>query len=119
MSAIADVLCISRKAVEKHVNSIFTKLLLSGDQVRHPRVQAVLIYLARRPPNPDTFNPVLAAGRATTQSMPHPEFVDALSGPAPGGGGTAPGCRRRQITCRALPRQHQPDHTPKADYPRS
>ncbi len=44
-SAIAEALYISRKAVEKHVNSIFTKLLLNSDDARHPRVHAVLIYL--------------------------------------------------------------------------
>ena len=44
-AAIATVLFISRKAVEKHVNSIFSKLLLPGRDEHHPRVQAVLVYL--------------------------------------------------------------------------
>jgi DNA-binding NarL/FixJ family response regulator len=48
-AAIAEHLVISRKAVEKHVNSIFSKLLLSTRDELHPRVQAVLIYLARGP----------------------------------------------------------------------
>jgi hypothetical protein len=60
-AAIADVLFISRRAVEKHVNAIFAKLLVPGRDERHPRVQAVLIYLdhveatdllAPRPPAP-------------------------------------------------------------------
>jgi hypothetical protein len=32
--------------VEKHINSIFSKLNLSGDQELHPRVRATLMYLA-------------------------------------------------------------------------
>jgi DNA-binding NarL/FixJ family response regulator len=46
-AAIAETLVVSRKAVEKHVNAIFSKLLLSGRDEQHPRVQAVLIYLAK------------------------------------------------------------------------
>jgi DNA-binding NarL/FixJ family response regulator len=45
-AAIADALVLSRKAVEKHINSIFSKLGLAGDEDAHPRVQAVLLYLA-------------------------------------------------------------------------
>jgi DNA-binding NarL/FixJ family response regulator len=45
-AAIADSLVLSRKAVEKHINSIFSKLGLAGDEDAHPRVQAVLLYLA-------------------------------------------------------------------------
>ena len=44
-AAIAEFLFISRKAVEKHVNSIFSKLLLSARDEQHPRVAAVLLYL--------------------------------------------------------------------------
>jgi DNA-binding CsgD family transcriptional regulator len=117
-AAIADVLCISRKAVEKHVNSIFSKLLLSGDQARHPRVQAVLIYLVRRPPDPDLSDSDPPARRAATRRMPHPGLAAAPPRPRSGHGGTAPDCRRRPITCRALPRQHAPDHPPEGDDPR-
>jgi DNA-binding NarL/FixJ family response regulator len=46
-AAIAETLFVSRKAVEKHINAIFSKLLLSGHDEQHPRVQAVLIYLAK------------------------------------------------------------------------
>jgi hypothetical protein len=57
--AIGEALFISRKAVEKHVNSIFSKLLLTGgDGGRHPRVQAVLFYLTH-------LQPEARAGTAT------------------------------------------------------
>jgi len=45
-SAIAEDLVLTPHAVEKHINSIFTKLGLSGDRVNHPRVRAALLYLA-------------------------------------------------------------------------
>ena len=45
-TAIADTLVLTRHAVEKHINSIFTKLGLSGDPDTHPRVRAALMYLA-------------------------------------------------------------------------
>lgn len=45
-AAIADALVLSRKAVEKHINAIFFKLGLTGDEEQHPRVRAVLVYLA-------------------------------------------------------------------------
>lgn len=45
-AAIADNLVLTRHAVEKHINSIFTKLGLSGDPDTHPRVRAALLYLA-------------------------------------------------------------------------
>ena len=44
-AAVAEFLFISRKAVEKHVNSIFSKLLLNAQDEQHPRVAAVLLYL--------------------------------------------------------------------------
>jgi DNA-binding NarL/FixJ family response regulator len=45
-TAVADRLVLTRHAVEKHINSIFTKLGLSGDPQTHPRVRAALLYLA-------------------------------------------------------------------------
>ena len=45
-AAIAASLVISQRAVEKHINSIFAKLGLAHDDEAHPRVRAVLAYLA-------------------------------------------------------------------------
>jgi len=45
-AAIAAELFLTQHAVEKHINSIFTKLDLSGDRTNHPRVRATLMYLA-------------------------------------------------------------------------
>jgi DNA-binding NarL/FixJ family response regulator len=44
--AIADTLFLSQRAVEKHINSIFTKLDLLPEPDANRRVQAVLLYLA-------------------------------------------------------------------------
>jgi len=44
-SAVAEVLFISQRAVEKHINSIFTKLDLSPTEDSHRRVRAVLLFL--------------------------------------------------------------------------
>jgi DNA-binding NarL/FixJ family response regulator len=45
-SVIAEKLYLSSRGVEKHINSIFSKLGLTGDQQAHPRVRAVLLYLS-------------------------------------------------------------------------
>jgi DNA-binding NarL/FixJ family response regulator len=45
-AAIAESLVLSRRAVEKHINSLFTKLSLSGETKSHHRVMAVLLYLS-------------------------------------------------------------------------
>ena len=45
-AAIAETLFLSERAVEKHINSIFTKLDLPVDADANRRVQAVLVYLA-------------------------------------------------------------------------
>jgi DNA-binding NarL/FixJ family response regulator len=47
-AAIAETLVLSERAVEKHINSIFSKLGLSQEQATHRRVKAVLLYLADR-----------------------------------------------------------------------
>lgn len=44
-AAIAATLFISERAVEKHINSIFSKLGLSEERSVHRRVKAVLLYL--------------------------------------------------------------------------
>lgn len=45
-ATIATSLVITQRAVEKHINSIFSKLGVSYDDAAHPRVTAVLAYLA-------------------------------------------------------------------------
>ncbi len=45
-AAIADALYLSERAVEKHINSIFTKLDLLPQKETNRRVRAVLLYLA-------------------------------------------------------------------------
>ena len=44
-AGIAQNLSLSESSVEKHVNAIFTKLDLSGEQLVHRRVAAVLTFL--------------------------------------------------------------------------
>jgi len=44
-AAVAKDLVLTQHAVEKHINSIFAKLGLTGDQQHHPRVRAALMYL--------------------------------------------------------------------------
>lgn len=50
-AAIASRLFLTERAVEKHINSIFSKLGLQEEKDTHRRVRAVLLYLseARRP----------------------------------------------------------------------
>jgi DNA-binding NarL/FixJ family response regulator len=45
-AAIADSLFVSERAVEKHINSIFTKLDLLPERDTNRRVSAVLLFLA-------------------------------------------------------------------------
>ena len=45
-AAIGEALFISPRSVEKHINSIFTKLDLSQTEDIHRRVSAVLLFLA-------------------------------------------------------------------------
>lgn len=47
-AAIAETLFLSERAVEKHINSIFTKLDLPVEPDTNRRVRAVLVYLAER-----------------------------------------------------------------------
>jgi DNA-binding NarL/FixJ family response regulator len=51
-AAIGDALSLSERAVEKHINSIFSKLGLSEEPNVHRRVKAVLLYLATEGTNP-------------------------------------------------------------------
>lgn len=43
-NTIAEVLCLEPKTVERHINSIYSKLGNSGDS-RHPRVYAITLFL--------------------------------------------------------------------------
>lgn len=45
-AAVAESLVLSPRAVEKHINSVFSKLGLSEEPDVHRRVKAVLLYLA-------------------------------------------------------------------------
>ena len=45
-ATVAATLTISEHAVEKHINSIFSKLGLGDDGATHRRVAAVLLYLS-------------------------------------------------------------------------
>jgi len=47
-AAVAATLMLSERAVEKHINSLFSKLGLSEEPSVHRRVKAVLLYLADR-----------------------------------------------------------------------
>jgi DNA-binding NarL/FixJ family response regulator len=47
-SAIADALFLSERAIEKHINSIFTKLDLLPEKETNRRVSAVLLFLAKQ-----------------------------------------------------------------------
>lgn len=44
-AAIAETLFVGERAVEKHINSVFSKLGLTGDTDSHKRVKAVLLFL--------------------------------------------------------------------------
>ena len=48
-AAIAEHLHLSVSAVEKHINSVFSKLGLVGEPAIHRRVAAVLAYLSEPP----------------------------------------------------------------------
>ena len=48
-SAIADSLFLTKRAVEKHINSIFAKLGLTEEESVSRRVKATLTYLAEEP----------------------------------------------------------------------
>jgi DNA-binding NarL/FixJ family response regulator len=49
-AAIAESLVLTKRAVEKHINSIFTKLRLAGSEDVSKRVKATLMFLAGSPP---------------------------------------------------------------------
>ena len=47
-AAVAASLVLSERAVEKHINSIFSKLGLTEEPDVHRRVKAVLLFLRQR-----------------------------------------------------------------------
>jgi DNA-binding NarL/FixJ family response regulator len=49
-AAIAETLVLSERAVEKHINSIFSKLALGEEPEIHRRVKAVLLFLGDKQP---------------------------------------------------------------------
>ena len=49
-AGIAQALFLSERAIEKHINSLFSKLGLSGEPDVHRRVKAVLLFLAESGP---------------------------------------------------------------------
>ena len=49
-AAIARALFLTERAVEKHINSIFSKLGLSEDRDIHRRVKATLVFLSQHQP---------------------------------------------------------------------
>ena len=51
-ASVAAALGLSERAVEKHINSVFSKLGLSEEPDVHRRVKAVLLYLADQPHAP-------------------------------------------------------------------
>jgi DNA-binding NarL/FixJ family response regulator len=50
--AIAESLVLTKRAVEKHINSIFMKLRLAGSEDVSKRVKATLMFLADNSPGP-------------------------------------------------------------------
>ena len=47
-TAIADSLVLTKRAVEKHINAIFMKLNLAGEEDVAKRVKAALMFLAEQ-----------------------------------------------------------------------
>jgi DNA-binding NarL/FixJ family response regulator len=64
-AAIAEALVLTKRAVEKHVNSIFAKLDLEDPNLVSRRVMAALLYLNARPAA-DVPDPVERSHRRTT-----------------------------------------------------
>ena len=72
-AGIAQALFLSERAVEKHINSLFSKLGLSEEPDVHRRVKAVLLYPRRSKPEGERalrdvggWHPGPQPGRAAT-----------------------------------------------------
>ena len=55
-ATIADVLCVDPKTVERHINAIYSKLNMVTDS-KHPRVNAIMLYLAATGQLPEGYSP--------------------------------------------------------------
>jgi len=77
-AAIADTLVLTKRAVEKHINSIFIKLNLAFAQDVSKRVTATLLFLA----NPDPAHP--ANGRQAARTHESPARARLLAMPEEG-----------------------------------
>ena len=62
--AIAEDLTLTKRAVEKHVGSIFMKLMLEDEEIVSRRVAAVLLYLAGMPEGRVIAEPFLSAAES-------------------------------------------------------
>ena len=67
--AIAEELFLSKRAVEKHIHSIFMKLGLAQQDEVSRRVKAALIYLPRGSSSPSTRARATASEREQTSSL--------------------------------------------------
>jgi len=87
-AAIAGALVISERAVEKHINSIFAKLGVTGDPGAHRRVAAVLAYLSASGPSmrtrPRRGAATTSRARARTMAALRARSHDRQGGPGAG-----------------------------------
>lgn len=51
-ATIAEILCVDPKTIERHINSIYSKLNMATDS-KHPRVSAIMLYLRATGQLPD------------------------------------------------------------------
>ncbi|MCL0066096.1 response regulator transcription factor [Dehalococcoidia bacterium] len=58
-STIADILCIDPKTIERHINSIYSKLNGTWSEDKHSRVSAIMLYLK-------------ATGQLSGEAIEHP-----------------------------------------------
>ena len=53
-ATIAEVLCVDPKTIERHINSIYSKLNMVAEN-KHPRVNSIMLYLRATGQLPSTF----------------------------------------------------------------
>lgn len=71
-TAIAETLFLTKRAVEKHINSIFMKLGLAGAEDVSKRVKAALLFLAEAGEQPISSDPGDARARDRRDAGPSP-----------------------------------------------